>query len=615
MQCLWPAQLQLFIIRAVAAKTSSSSCLLVSGLGELLKRIDPGPHYPYERLSNTALVPATPVDHPLVDRHGLPASSGTNQFKPIQQPAPGDWEETQRSKSMKTEFRHQQVITLDSEPTHQRKQQTAAPALDAVVNYQRITGLDSETAHRLKKQLKLTAPLPDTFIDSIPQTRLPQLAETVYDAHFTLHGSPVFHPDVPVPTLDKAMLAAEHAIEAKARELGWVGADISQIDQMGRGYVIRFEAADIYYSPATGAHEVHGDIRAKYNAFGAANGILGLPTTDETGTPDGIGRFNHFEGGSIYWTLNTGPMMVRGAIRDMWAAQGWENSQFGYPVIDWLTGNPPEHWNGFQNGGIYSKGDIAAQALVAEIAPQDLTDLVRKTFDTVLKAADPDLGIEGGVNVLNVSDWGFGFWESRKRLITFELNGFYSNGIPYVADPTFRLELQFLFALTTFKEHCDSIRATLRNLEAQLKSTGKFLVEAMPGEKNPPKPVLNPVWKELSNRVNAAGFALQECEKSNTSAYSTLSKVDKTLAVYLTHWRISTSGLGSDKLQQRLVANIPAKFPFAVKTIPAVALLIDILLTPEGGLKFLLEPNIDFPGEGEFRRLVFQTELNSFIES
>ena len=231
---------------------------------------------------------------------------------------------------------------------------------------------------------------------------------------------------------------------------------------------------------------------------------------------------------------------------------------------------------------------------------------MRKTFDKALKAADPDLGIEGGVNVLNVSDWGYGFWESRKRMITYEINGFYSNGIPYVADPTFRLELQFLFALTTYTEHCDSIRATLHDLEAKLKSTDKFLVEPVPGEKNPPKPVLNPAWKELSNRVNAAGFALQACERSNTSAYSTLSRVDKTLAVYLTHWRISTSGAVSGKLQDRLVAAIPDKFPLAVKTIPAIAALIDIVVTRQGGLKFLLEPNVDFPGEGVFRSSFFR---------
>jgi LGFP repeat len=56
-----------------------------------------------------------------------------------------------------------------------------------------------------------------------------------------------------------------------------------------------FENADSYYSKATGAHELHGDIRTK---FAFAYPPLGLPTTDETKTPDQIGRFNHFTGGS-----------------------------------------------------------------------------------------------------------------------------------------------------------------------------------------------------------------------------------------------------------------------------------------------------------------------------
>src|SRR5919199_153072 len=58
------------------------------------------------------------------------------------------------------------------------------------------------------------------------------------------------------------------------------------------------------------------------------------PLTDETGTPDGVGRFNHFAGGSIYWTPETGAHEVHGAIRDKWANMGWERSELGYPTSD-----------------------------------------------------------------------------------------------------------------------------------------------------------------------------------------------------------------------------------------------------------------------------------------
>jgi len=61
---------------------------------------------------------------------------------------------------------------------------------------------------------------------------------------------------------------------------------------------------------------------------------LGYPVTDETGTPDGVGRFNGFQGGAVYWTPRTGAHEVHGAILSTWASLGWERSALGYPVSD-----------------------------------------------------------------------------------------------------------------------------------------------------------------------------------------------------------------------------------------------------------------------------------------
>jgi len=79
---------------------------------------------------------------------------------------------------------------------------------------------------------------------------------------------------------------------------------------------------------------VHGLIREKWASLGWETSFLGYPLTDETTTPDGIGRFNHFQGGSIYWTPNTGAWEVHGLIRDRWAQLGWETSCLGYPISD-----------------------------------------------------------------------------------------------------------------------------------------------------------------------------------------------------------------------------------------------------------------------------------------
>jgi len=80
------------------------------------------------------------------------------------------------------------------------------------------------------------------------------------------------------------------------------------------------------FSSIAAAFQVYGEIGKKWQQLGAQGGFLGAPLNDETGTPDGIGRFNHFQGGSIYWTPATGAHEVHGAIRDKWASLGWERS-------------------------------------------------------------------------------------------------------------------------------------------------------------------------------------------------------------------------------------------------------------------------------------------------
>jgi uncharacterized protein with LGFP repeats len=97
--------------------------------------------------------------------------------------------------------------------------------------------------------------------------------------------------------------------------------------------------ASIYWTPSTGAWSIHGAIRAKWASLGWETSFMGYPVTDETGTPDGVGRFNHFSsddgfGASIYWTPSTGAWSIHGAILAKWASMGWERSCLGYPVTD-----------------------------------------------------------------------------------------------------------------------------------------------------------------------------------------------------------------------------------------------------------------------------------------
>ena len=79
---------------------------------------------------------------------------------------------------------------------------------------------------------------------------------------------------------------------------------------------------------------VGGAIGSKYDTLGGCTSLLGPPITEERGTPDGVGRYNVFEQGSIYWTPALGPHEVHGRIRDAWAAAGWEAGELGYPTSD-----------------------------------------------------------------------------------------------------------------------------------------------------------------------------------------------------------------------------------------------------------------------------------------
>ena len=246
---------------------------------------------------------------------------------------------------------------------------------------------------------------------------------------------------------------AKKAIEAKAHDLGeWLGSAVGDGEFVTGGYRQPFENADLYVATnGIAAYEVHGDIRQKYNFLHGPDGPLGLPVTDETGTPDGIGRYNHFErGGSIYWTPTTGPMMVGGVIRQLWSSQGWETGPLGYPVTDeyrlpglYPSDKPNIAWSQFQNGTLFAAGNAVAQALAAEIQPEALKSLIRTFFDRRLHDAGQDLGLEAQVDLVEISGWNYGFFSAVPRAITYRLHGFHSN--PIISDTTFEITIRLRF--------------------------------------------------------------------------------------------------------------------------------------------------------------------------
>ena len=152
------------------------------------------------------------------------------------------------------------------------------------------------------------------------------------------------------------------AIRGRWESLGWetsfLGYPTSgeQPTHDGAGRFQTFQGGMFVWHPDVGAFEVNGDIRTRYNELGGS--VWGYPITDEIDIGDGRGMFNHFRhlesGGerSIYWTPQTGAHAVVGAIRDGWASYNWQHSALGYPTSDEMSLPSGGIWQTFE-GGIY----------------------------------------------------------------------------------------------------------------------------------------------------------------------------------------------------------------------------------------------------------------------
>ncbi len=130
------------------------------------------------------------------------------------------------------------------------------------------------------------------------------------------------------------------AIFQRYGALGWEQSPLGYptTDELGTpdgiGRFSAFQRGNIYFTPRTGARAVWGAIFSRYGSLGFETGLLGYPVTDELATPDRIGRYNHFEAGSIYWSPQTGAHPIQGGFLDVWAQLGWENSELGFPASD-----------------------------------------------------------------------------------------------------------------------------------------------------------------------------------------------------------------------------------------------------------------------------------------
>ena len=108
----------------------------------------------------------------------------------------------------------------------------------------------------------------------------------------------------------------------------------------------------MFYTPALGAHAVYGPLVPRWRALGFETGVLGYPTSDTAPTADTVGLYEDFQRGSLFWSPATGAHEVRGAIRDRYATLAWERGTLGYPITDEHAVAPGIVRTDFQHGSI-----------------------------------------------------------------------------------------------------------------------------------------------------------------------------------------------------------------------------------------------------------------------
>jgi len=108
--------------------------------------------------------------------------------------------------------------------------------------------------------------------------------------------------------------------------------------KVGDGVAQNFAGGTIFYSPATGAHAITGDVLAKYRAAGGPQGDLGFPASNETdGGISPTSRIATFAAGdnpAIFWTPEHGAFVVRGAMNAAWDKLGGATGKLGAPTAD-----------------------------------------------------------------------------------------------------------------------------------------------------------------------------------------------------------------------------------------------------------------------------------------
>lgn len=169
-------------------------------------------------------------------------------------------------------------------------------------------------------------------------------------------------------------------------------------DSAAQGYA----SGKIFYSPPTGAHAVTGAILSKYESLGGPTGDLGYPVGAEAdgGVPNSrVSSFSAPDKPVIFWTPDTGAIVVRGPLNAAWAQLGGATGTLGVPTGE-QTSKGDTVTQTFTGGELsWNKATKEFSSKPAELAAQlsglEMPDAVAQTPAAPASSGSSD---EGGSN-------------------------------------------------------------------------------------------------------------------------------------------------------------------------------------------------------------------------
>jgi hypothetical protein len=150
----------------------------------------------------------------------------------------------------------------------------------------------------------------------------------------------------------------------------WIGVPTAAAHDIAGGQEQIFQGARMYHKAGQPkAHEVHGSILQRFLATGSV-GTWGYPVSNEENVRHGqsvLGRSSEFEGCTFYWRSGVGAFEVHGDIREKYRSLNGPLGQLGFPTSDEQNipgASAPARCNSFEHGIVLWFGSAASMLVI-----------------------------------------------------------------------------------------------------------------------------------------------------------------------------------------------------------------------------------------------------------